>query len=132
MSLRVIELCVENFKRLRAVRIVPKGRVTQITGANAQGKTSVLEALEVALRGKGTMPERPVRDGEDSSLIIADLGDLLVRKRIKPNGDATTEVVAPDGSKLTSPQAILDKLYSAVGFDALAFSRMAVSSSGVR
>lgn len=50
--MKVISLQAENVKRLKAVAIAPSDNLVEITGKNAQGKTSVLDALWWALAGK--------------------------------------------------------------------------------
>ncbi|NGZ99665.1 AAA family ATPase [Nocardioides sp. W3-2-3] len=57
-------------KRLKAVEITPDGTMQVISGRNAQGKTSVLDAIWLALGG-GTAARttpRPIRDGEDQGV----------------------------------------------------------------
>jgi DNA repair ATPase RecN len=121
--MRIIELRAENFKRLSAVRIKPDGSLVQITGRNAQGKSSVLDAIAAALGGKDAAPTKPVRKGTEKATVIVDLGDLKVTRRF--TGDRSTLVVeSPDGLKHPSPQAVLDKLVGRLSFDPLAFSRM--------
>lgn len=77
--MQIVELLVERLKRIKAVQIIPKGPVVQITGRNAQGKSSVLDAIEYALGGKGCQPQRPVRDGAlldaESMAALAELAE---------------------------------------------------------
>lgn len=61
--MKIIELRAENFKRLSAVRIRPDGSLFQIGGRNAQGKSSVLDAVQAALGGLEAVPDRPIRNG---------------------------------------------------------------------
>ncbi|WP_176714317.1 AAA family ATPase, partial [Limosilactobacillus reuteri] len=71
-GLRVVKLEVERFKRIRAVEITPDPNSSTVTiaGRNAQGKSSVIDAIWAALAGaaavKGTSTTRPIRDGENS------------------------------------------------------------------
>jgi recombinational DNA repair ATPase RecF len=59
--LHIVELRSENFARLRAVAIRPDGPVVQITGRNAQGKTSVLNSIWTCLKGRAVAPPQPIR-----------------------------------------------------------------------
>lgn len=62
---KLISLEAENFKRLKAVRIEPNGNgITVISGNNANGKSSVLDAIQAAIGGKRATPEKPIRDGQ--------------------------------------------------------------------
>jgi hypothetical protein len=121
--MKLIELRAENFKRLKAVTIHPSGAVTPIVGRNGAGKTSVLDAITAALGGLGYSPELPIRIGEDHAEVIADLGDIKVRRRWTAKG-STLEVSTPEGAKYPSPQAVLDKVVGQLGFDPLSFGRL--------
>lgn len=123
--MKIIRLTAENVKRLKAVEINPNGTVQVITGRNAQGKTSVLDAIWLALGGgtasRGTA--RPIRDGEDHASVTLDLGDLVVTRTWK--GDKTTlAVTSPDGARYSSPQSVLDALVGRLSFDPLEFTRL--------
>jgi hypothetical protein len=124
---RIIELTIENVKRLKAVRIRPSGALVPIRGRNGQGKTSVLDAVAMALGGKKLIPSRPVRDGQDTAFVEVNLGDLRVVRRWT-NGGANTyiDVFSEHGAKYPSPQAILDKIAGQF-LDPLAFQRMATT-----
>lgn len=122
--MRIIKLQAEAFKRLIAVDITPEGDLVQITGRNAQGKTSVLDAIEVALGGMRSAPDMPIHDGESQARIVCDLEDLVVTRTFTHKGSGLT-VEAKDGRKLTSPQKVLDALVGTLSFDPLGFTRMA-------
>lgn len=123
--MKIIELTAENFKRLKAVDITPDEHMQVIGGRNAQGKTSVLDAIWLALGGGSASKatKKPIRDGEDQASVRLDLGDLVVERKWK--GDKTTlAVTAADGAKYTSPQAMLDSLVGRLSFDPLEFTRL--------
>lgn len=129
--MQVLSFMAENFKRLRVVEIVPKGRVIQLTGRNGQGKTSVLDGLWAALQGKRGSPEKPVRKGATKSKITFTLGDGKTGKREiigtrTFDADRTTgiELRNAEGTKFSSPQALLDGLMGELAFDPLAFIHM--------
>jgi len=122
---KIIRLTAENVKRLKAVEITPDGNVQVITGRNAQGKTSVLDAIWLALGGgaAGRETVRPIRDGEDKASVTLDLGDLVVVRTW--SGDKTTLTVkSSDGAKYGSPQGVLDALVGRLSFDPLEFTRL--------
>lgn len=72
--LHIIALDAQNVKRLRAVNITPTGDLIVIGGNNGQGKTSVLDSIEMALAG--TKCAKPIREGaskgDECSIIIED------------------------------------------------------------
>lgn len=127
-ALRIVRLEADNFKRLRAVSITPKGGVVEITGKNGAGKTSVLDAIWAALGGKDAAPPVPVRKGEEVATITLDLGTLRVVRKFKAQEDGgyTTSLVveSAEGARFPSPQGVLDALVGELSFDPLAFTRM--------
>ena len=123
--MKIIELKAENVKKLRAVQIRPDGSpLVQITGANGQGKSSVLDSIYMALAGSKAIPGQPVRAGADKAVIRLDLGELVVTRRFTAEGGTTLTVAAENGAKFPSPQRMLDDLLGSLTFDPLAFSRM--------
>jgi hypothetical protein len=123
--MKIIKLTAENVKRLKAVEITPDGTVQVITGRNAQGKTSVLDAIWLALGGGAAAREttRPVRAGEDKASVTLDLGDLVVTRTWSGEKTALT-VRSADGAKYPSPQGVLDALVGRLSFDPLEFTRL--------
>ncbi len=118
---RILSLQVENVKRISAVQITPTGHLVVVSGANASGKSSVLDAIEYALAGTRSHPAEPVRRGADKARVVLDLGDLLVRRTITANGGGTLTVESKEGAVFRSPQALLDRLTGHLAFDPLGF-----------
>lgn len=121
--MNIKRLTSENVKRIQVVDISPDGNTVIIGGDNAQGKSSVLDSIFMALGGKSAQGKRPVRDGKDKAVIKCDLGDLVVTRTIKPNGNTTVRVKSLDGAMYPSPQSMLDALSSKLTFDPLAFAQ---------
>lgn len=124
---RIAKLEIENFKKVRAVSIKPGSAMVEVTGRNAQGKSSVLDAIWVALAGKSVAPIMPVRAGAERAVIRLDLGDLLITRvfTAQDDGAYTTSIRVEnaDGARYTSPKAILDGLFGELTFDPLEFER---------
>lgn len=121
--LHIVELRIANVKRIRAVTIRPDGSLVIVGGKNAQGKTSVLDAVEMALGGGKTLPAEPLRRGARKGGVVVDLGEYVVERTFTAKGSALV-VRGSDGQPIKSPQSVLDALCSTVAFDPLAFSRM--------
>lgn len=121
--LHIVELRVENLKRLRAVTITPDGDLVVLSGANGQGKTSVLDAIAMALGGGSQIPTEPIRRGADRAEVVVDLGELVVRRTFTAAGGGQLVVQNREGARLQSPQTMLDALVGRLTFDPLAFSR---------
>lgn len=122
---KIVELKAENVKKLKAVRITPDGSLVVIGGKNAQGKTSVLDAIMAGLGGKRLTDDKPVREGEEKGFVEIDLGKLLVRRTFTKAGGGTIKVTnKEDNASYGTPQKILDDLMGKIGFDPLEFSKM--------
>jgi DNA repair exonuclease SbcCD ATPase subunit len=123
--MKIIGLEAENFKRLVAVSLKLDGKSLIIGGDNEQGKSSLIDAIWVALGGASAMKEleitKPIRKGADKAKIVLDLGDLKVTREWTPTEALVVE--NKDGAVYKSPQAMLDKLMGKV-FDPFEFARM--------
>ncbi|OHD17954.1 MAG: hypothetical protein A2Y38_15170 [Spirochaetes bacterium GWB1_59_5] len=126
-GMRIIGLEAENFKRLVAVSLKLDGGHLILGGENESGKTSVLDAIWVALGGPDVMRDlkisRPIREGAETARITLDLGDLVVTRNWTANDKQYLKVATKDGAAYSSPQAMLDRLIGKV-FDPLEFSRL--------
>lgn len=131
MPLHIVRLQAENYKRLVAVDISPDGNIVTLSGRNAQGKSSVLDAIFAALAGgeASRATKQPIRDGQDVAVVRLDLGAYIVTRRWTDDDAGSLTVETPptaDGrkQKYSSPQKLLDDLVGKRTFDPLAFTRM--------
>jgi energy-coupling factor transporter ATP-binding protein EcfA2 len=134
-GLTVIELYVENIKKVRLCHLKPQSDMVLISGPNGSGKTSVLDALTWALDGLGTTTTEPIRKGQRVGTVKVDLGDYIVTRhftRVDPEKSQKGNTYFP---KLTiegknneifkNPQTLLNSFMGHISFDPLAFTRMA-------
>jgi DNA repair exonuclease SbcCD ATPase subunit len=128
MSAKIIELDVQNVMRVKAVHIKPDGNVVILGGRNAQGKTSVLDAISVAIGGMKLCPDVPIREGEDAAEVSLTLGELQITRKFKrtATGEVSSSLVVKnaEGQPLSPPQRTLDALIGRLAFDPLEFARM--------
>ena len=112
---KILSFEAENFKRIRAIRFEPtENGLTVIGGNNAEGKTSVLDAIAFALGGKKFAPAHPTRDGSViPGRIELTLSNGLVVTRKGKNASLT--VTDPEGRK--AGQALLDSFVSTFALD---------------
>lgn len=128
MSATIINLEVENIKRLKAVRFTPKGSTVVISGKNDQGKSSVLDAIDFAFSDGRGICEEPIRHGEKRGRVFLKLSEELngictIEKKFLPSG-IVLEIKNADGVPQRSPQALLDAVKTNITFDPLSFVRM--------
>lgn len=125
--MHVINLKAENFKRLIAIDITPTGNVVTLTGKNAQGKSSILDAIFAALGGADAVPSEPIRTGAREAKVEVNLGKYIVTRKFRRTeaGEITTSVAVttPEGASWKSPQKILDEIIGDLAFDPLSFAR---------
>lgn len=122
-ELKIVQLTVENVKRVQAVTIVPRGPAVIIGGDNRQGKSSTLDSIAYALGGGKLIPDKPIRNGAKHARIEVDLGELVVERTFTKKG-SSLKVTPKDGPSLSSPQAVLDRMIGKLSFDPLAFLQM--------
>lgn len=134
--MRILRLESENIKRLSAVEIKPDGALVQITGRNAQGKSSVLDSIVYALAGERAIEWEPVRHGAEQAHVTLDLGDdegglrLRVTRRFRAKEGRsgtkpyTTSLAVEDASGMRpmAPQELLNTIVGAIAFNPLEFA----------
>ena len=122
--MKIIRLQAENIKRVKAIDITPQDDVVIISGKNQNGKTSVLDSIFLALQYRAASKNNPnpLRAGEDKGVVTVDLGDYIVTRKFTQAG-TTLEVKTPDGSKISSPQKLLDGMIGDLSIDAWEFAR---------
>lgn len=134
--MKIVQLHAENFKRLGVVEITPEGNLVTIGGKNGHGKSSVLDAIFVALKGRAVAPPTPVRKGEEKCTIRLDMGDLVVTRTFhaKEGGTYTDtiKVESADGLRYGKPQDVLNALLGEVGFDPFAFVNLKPKDQAAR
>lgn len=132
--LRIISLDVENILRVVAVRVRPDGKVLELTGRNRQGKSSIIDAIWMALGGEKMIQGEPIHDGAEVGRIVLDLGDdagiqyRVSRKIVKSDNDkgyaTSLTIEGADGQRFSNPQKILNGFIGALSCDPLDFIAM--------
>lgn len=126
--MRIIELKASNVMGLSACDITPDGHLNVIGGKNGAGKSSLLNAICAALAGKGGMPSEPLKRGEKKGEIVVKIdrpdGAITVRRKLSADGKTSLVIEGEGGARFQKPQAMLDELVGAVGFDPAGFLRL--------
>ena len=123
--MKILNLKIENIKRVKTVDITPDSNTVTLGGKNGHGKTSTIDSILMALGGGKMIPLNPVRDGEEKALIKLNLGELeIIRKWTKHDGKSTLKVKNADGRAFTGGQDILNNLVGNLTFDPLKFATL--------
>lgn len=132
-NMHIIEMRIENIKRVRLAHIKPKHNLVVVAGKNGQGKSSVLDAVSWALTGTSEIPRYPIRKGQRTGSVKVDIGDFIITRQFTVIDEEKSEkgntylsklvVTGKRGEAFPSPQVLLDKLMGKIGFDPLAFMR---------
>jgi energy-coupling factor transporter ATP-binding protein EcfA2 len=133
-GLQIIEMRVENIKRIRLAHLKPKGNVVVVAGKNGSGKTSLLDAISWGLTGTSTVPTFPIRKGQRVGKVQIDLGDFIVTRHFthvdperSAKGNTYMTKLTVEGKRreqFPNPQTLLNALMGKISFDPLAFTRM--------
>jgi hypothetical protein len=152
---KITEVEVRDVCRISYAHIVPEGSMTLIGGNNAQGKTSLLDAICAVLGGGRLCPDRPIREGCDSAsafiILEADEKEGLPRSKVlrrwkrnrKGGIDTQIEIIDEEdvaegddphfeAARAPAPQTRLNDLLSRVAFDPLEFANMKPSEQTAR
>lgn len=94
---------VNNVMGIKAVELDASGLpVVTVTGRNAQGKSSLLMAIVMALGGKRAMVEEALRLGTKKGEIVVNVGKYRIRRTITPKDSYLTITV--NGEELPKGQ----------------------------
>lgn len=85
MSLKVAGIQIKNVLGVEELEITPEGNIIEVSGRNGQGKTSIMEAIKDAV-GQSNYSNL-LRNGEEKGEVVLDLGDMLLKKTYKQNGE---------------------------------------------
>lgn len=138
--LHILRLTSSAYKRLSAsgVTIELDGTLTEISGANGAGKSSFLDSFAALFGGKKFMDPQPIKDGENTAVIEADLGHMgkpeyhlrrtitRVIKSGKQDAFRTAlTVTTPDGAVISNGHELLVEWLgdTDLAFDPLACTR---------
>ena len=127
--MKIIGLQSTNIKRLKAVelKLDGKGELIIVSGKNAQGKTSLLDSIWMALGGTKTVPKKPIREGATEAEIVLDIKGEKMSFQVKrtfTEKDNYLTITNEEGAKYSNPQEMLNYLIGNLSFDPLAFTRL--------
>lgn len=115
MTETILWLHFRDYKKIRDIKIVPPATrgLFMIGGLNAQGKTSLIEAMEAVTSGKRAQLLDPVRHGAAEADLLMQLeSGLSIHRVVQPDGSSMIELRNRDG-KLNKPQERIDAFIGA-------------------
>ena len=118
--MKIVKFSAENIKKLKAVEITPSGNIVKITGKNGAGKSSVLDAIEMALVGKKAAGRGVLRKSTEKGKVVLDLGEFSITRSFT-EGNNYLKIETKDGFERRSPQKFLDDIVGAISFDPMLF-----------
>jgi len=121
--MKINHIKINGFKALTEFSIDPEGRSVEVSGDNGQGKSSVIDAVWLALTGK-ECPGVPVnRHAIKADIEVGLDSGHTVSLEFGPKGKKLV-VCAEDGRPVKAPQGFLDGLIGKISFDPFAFVGM--------
>lgn len=119
--MKLIKLTINDFMRIVAIEITPKGNAIMITGKNKAGKSSLIEGIKALFQGKKYHPKKPIRDGADKAEIIGETENFIIKRTFTKAGGDSVIVTNAEGMEASSVQGLLDKFYGEIAFEPMAF-----------
>lgn len=116
--MRVTKIEIANVMGIEAMEIVP-GAITVIDGANATGKTSVLEAIRAALGGghDATL----IRQGEQKGRVVIELDDGTRLTKEITEARSPLRLSHPELGAISRSQGYVSRLVDALGINPIDF-----------
>jgi hypothetical protein len=113
---KLIGLQIEGLRLIKAayLKFKPNG-LTEVVGKNDQGKSTVIDAIEILFKGFKQKTDDIITHGMDKAVIVGELEDFTV-KRVMTDKSDRLEVVTKDNFKPTSPQNFLNAIINNLTF----------------
>ena len=113
--MKIADISIRNFKKIKLAALTLRDW-NEVVGANASGKSSLVDAVIAALKWTGisNFTVQPVTEGERNGEVTVTLdGDMqyTVKRTFLKSGKTTLEVkVVGDDTPMPSPQTLLDSM----------------------
>lgn len=124
--MKIEKVKIREFKVLKNFEADIAGHNIFIMGDNAQGKSSIIQFIRVALGDQSNIP--PDATGEGVVIASKDGGNYTFKVKFK-DGKPVVEVTSPDGLK-DSRKGTLAALTGAIGFDIDEFVSLSKTAAG--
>ena len=117
-GLTINKLIISNYMKVEALTIMCEGNHVIVSGPNASGKTSVVNALFDGLKGCAVKDATDlIHEGAKSADITIQLGDkYVVSRRITPSGPKLI-VTDTENNRVARPSELLESMLSDYSLD---------------
>lgn len=122
--MRIEKPSVKNIQAIKAITVTPDRTFQVVSGANGNGKSSLLHAIQYAFAGKRSHPPMPVREGEDRGAVVVEVGNRTVKLVLKDGKSSLTVTDRETGTVMHKPQDRLNAFLGDLTFDPLRFAQM--------
>lgn len=132
--MKIVKIAASNFMKLIDVNLSLQDKgLIQVTGRNGAGKSTLLKLIEWLLQGNHSIQRKSkkavVRNGADKAsgrLELSDpiIGNYTVSRSLTSNGTQNLDVFDGQGKRVPDQQGWLNKLFTGLTFDPLAFAQM--------
>lgn len=114
--LKIIGIQVDGLRKLTAVEMefAEKGLI-QFRGKNEQGKTTILDAFAILLKGNKCVETDMIQHGSKRAEIIGKIGEYVIKRVITEKSNRIE--VTKEGKALGRPQEFLDTLINELTFN---------------
>lgn len=121
MKTHVLRLNARNVKCIREVAIDFDGAIHEIKGDAGQGKTTILQSIEGAMRG---LDPSMVRQGSDAAEIELTLTDTQITRVLNADGKEKLSVTDADGNKVAKAKEFLKTICGPTAFRPIEWVRL--------
>jgi predicted ATP-dependent endonuclease of OLD family len=128
--MKVEKVEIQNFKGIEKMDVELAGRSIYVLGKNEAGKSSLLDAIFLALDSKKVV-KHPLKQGEKNGRISVQLDNGYKVERIIKESGVTLQIETPDGFK-SSTKKTLENLTGDISFDVFRFVELSKSKPGRR
>jgi energy-coupling factor transporter ATP-binding protein EcfA2 len=117
--MKITKLRILNFLGITTLNVTKMGKTNRITGANGSGKSSVLLAIQEALKSSGVDPNLIHLDADKAEIAVELDSRILVERKLTSKSNDVKVVV--DGQPIQKPQTWLNKLIGPFNFNPVVF-----------
>ena len=116
--MRLAQIKIENILGIKELEFSP-GQITEISGKNGSGKTSILEAIKGALKGGHDATLLKAGETQGRVVLVLDNG-LRIKKTITSKG-SELELTDENGEVQKTPQTVINKLIDMISINPVEF-----------